>query len=137
PGGRAGRIASVRSLCPRAGRVLAAYPELAAVLVAAVAGLSARRPFGWLTVHQGINALLVILVLATAVTIDPDALRRLARAWRHLAVAVLGGRAAGAGRPAARRRPGDRPGPVRDSLGRHHRPRGRRGRRRGRRADRL
>ena len=81
----------MRSLCPRAGRVLAAYPELAAVLVAAVAGLSARRPFGWLTAHQGINALLVILVLATAVTIDPDALRRLARAWRHVAVAVLAG----------------------------------------------
>jgi predicted Na+-dependent transporter len=30
-------------------------------------------------------------VLATAVTIDPDALRRLARAWRHVAIAVLAG----------------------------------------------
>ena len=78
-------------LLRRAGRLLAAYPELAAVLAAAVAGLLARRPFGWLTAHQGINALLVILVLATAVTIDPDALRRLAQAWRHVAVAVLVG----------------------------------------------
>ena len=75
----------------RAGRLLAAYPELAAVLAAAAAGLCARRPLGWLTAHQGINALLVILVLATAVTIDPLALRRLAQAWRHVAVAVLAG----------------------------------------------
>jgi predicted Na+-dependent transporter len=76
---------------PRACRLLAAYPELAAVLAAAVAGLCARRPFGWLTAHQGINALLVILVLATAVTIDPLALRRLTRTWRHIAAAVLAG----------------------------------------------
>jgi predicted Na+-dependent transporter len=81
----------VPSLPRRAGRLLAAYPELAAVLAAAVAGLSARRPFGWLTAHQGINALLVILVFATAVTIDPGALRRLARSWRDIAVAVLAG----------------------------------------------
>jgi predicted Na+-dependent transporter len=72
----------------RAGRLLAAYPELAAVLAAAAVGLSARRPVGWLTAHQGINALLVILVFATAVTIDPAALRRLAGSWRRVAVAV-------------------------------------------------
>jgi predicted Na+-dependent transporter len=81
----------VPSLPRRASRLLAAYPELAAVLAAAVAGLCARRPFGWLTAHQGINALLVILVLATAVTIDPGALRRLTRTWRHIAVAILAG----------------------------------------------
>jgi len=75
----------------RAGRLLAAYPELAAVLAAAAAGLCARRPLGWLTAHQGINALLVILVFATAVTIDPGALRRLARSWRRVAVAILAG----------------------------------------------
>ena len=79
------------SLSRRAGRLLAAYPELAAVLAAAAAGLCARRPFGWLTAHQGINALLVILVFATAVTIDPAALRRLARSWRPVAVALLAG----------------------------------------------
>ncbi|HEX9042959.1 MAG TPA: hypothetical protein VF838_18395 [Trebonia sp.] len=79
------------SLPRRAGRLLAAYPELAAVLAAAVAGLCARRPLGWLTAHQGINALLVVLVLATAVTIDPDALRRLALAWRRVAAAIVTG----------------------------------------------
>jgi BASS family bile acid:Na+ symporter len=79
------------SLIRRAGRLLAAYPELAAVLAAAAAGLGARRPLGWLTAHQGINALLVILVLATAVTIDPAALRRLTRTWRHIALAILVG----------------------------------------------
>jgi predicted Na+-dependent transporter len=75
----------------RARAVLGAYPELAAVLAAAVIGLAVQRPLGWLTAHQGINALLVILVFATAVTIDPAALRRLARSWRPVAVAVLTG----------------------------------------------
>ena len=70
-------------------RQLSAYPELAAVLAAAVIGLCVRPPLAWLAGHQGINALLVILVAATAVTIDPQALRRLAQAWRHIAVAVL------------------------------------------------
>ena len=84
-------MTGVPSLPPRAGRLLAAYPELAAVLAAVIAGLCLRRPLGWLTAHQGINALLVILVFATAVTIDPGALRRLARSWRRVAVAVLAG----------------------------------------------
>ena len=75
----------------RARDVLGAYPELAAVLAAAAVGLCARRPVGWLTAHQGINVLLVILVFATAVTIDPRALRRLAAAWRHVLAAVLTG----------------------------------------------
>lgn len=70
---------------------LAAYPELAAVLAAAVIGLCARPPFAWLAGHDGINALLVVLVLATAVTIDPRALRHLAQAWRQILVAVLVG----------------------------------------------
>jgi bile acid:Na+ symporter, BASS family len=70
---------------------LAAYPELAAVLAAAVVGLCAQPPLAWLAAHQGINALLVVLVFATAVTIDPQALRRLARAWRHILTAVLVG----------------------------------------------
>lgn len=84
-------MARVRLLPPRAVRLLAAYPELAAVLAAVIVGLSARRPVGWLTAHQGISALLVILVFATAVTIDPDALRRLAWSWRDVAAAVLAG----------------------------------------------
>jgi predicted Na+-dependent transporter len=72
-------------------RLLAAYPELAAVLAAAAAGLLLPRPLSWLAGHQGINLLLAVLVLATAVTIDPDALRRLARAWRRVAAAVAAG----------------------------------------------
>jgi predicted Na+-dependent transporter len=81
----------VTNVLAAARRQLSAYPELAAVLAAAVIGLCVRPPLAWLAGHQGINALLVILVLATAVTIDPRALRRLARAWRHIAVAVLVG----------------------------------------------
>jgi predicted Na+-dependent transporter len=81
----------VASLSRGAGRLLAAYPELAAVLAAVIAGLCLRRPLGWLTAHQGINALLVVLVFATAVTIDPGALRRLARSWPRVAAAVLAG----------------------------------------------
>jgi predicted Na+-dependent transporter len=73
------------------GKRLAAYPELAAVLAAAVVGLCVQRPLAWLAAHDGINALLVVLVFATAVTIDPRALRRLAAAWRRILIAVLVG----------------------------------------------
>jgi predicted Na+-dependent transporter len=75
----------------RARAALAAYPELAAVLVAAVIGLTVQRPFAWLAARQGINVLLVILVFATAVTIDPRALRRLTAAWRPILAAILAG----------------------------------------------
>jgi predicted Na+-dependent transporter len=75
----------------RARALLGAYPELAAVLAAAVIGLVVQRPLAWLAAHQGINVLLVILVFATAVTIDPQALRRLAAAWRQVLTAVLVG----------------------------------------------
>jgi predicted Na+-dependent transporter len=75
----------------RARDVLGAYPELAAVLIAAVIGLAVQRPLAWLAARQGINALLIILVFATAVTIDPQALRRLASAWRRVLAAVLTG----------------------------------------------
>jgi BASS family bile acid:Na+ symporter len=78
-------------LSRRAREILAGYPELAAVLAAAVIGLAARPPLSWLAAHQGINVLLAILVLATAVTIDPAALRRLAAAWRRVGLAVIVG----------------------------------------------
>ncbi len=68
---------------------LSAYPELAVVLVAAVIGLCVQHPLAWLAARQGINVLLIILVFATAVTIDPQALRRLAAAWRHILAAIL------------------------------------------------
>jgi len=71
--------------------LLASYPELAAVLVAAILGLCVRRPFGWLAGHEGINVLLAVLVFATAVTIEPAALRRLAGDWRPLLAALAAG----------------------------------------------
>ena len=70
---------------------LARYPELTAVLVAAILGLSVQRPLGWLAARQGINVLLAVLVFATAVTIEPAALRRLAAAWRPLFAALVVG----------------------------------------------
>jgi predicted Na+-dependent transporter len=67
------------------------YPELTMVLVAAVTGLLVQPPLAWLARHQGINVLLAVLVFATALTIDPAALGRVAVAWRSLAVALLAG----------------------------------------------
>ena len=61
------------------------------MLAAAILGLTVQRPLAWLAGHQGINVLLAILVFATAVTIDPAALRRLANAWRSLLVALVVG----------------------------------------------
>ena len=68
--------------------LLARYPELAAVLAAALIGLSVQRPLAWLAARQGINVLLAVLVFATAVTIEPAALRRAASAWQRLLVAL-------------------------------------------------
>jgi predicted Na+-dependent transporter len=84
-------IAWVSASLARARQWLAAYPELAAVVVAAVLGLSVRGPLAWLAAHQGINVLLVVLVLATAVTVDASALRRLTQAWRRVLAAVVTG----------------------------------------------
>jgi predicted Na+-dependent transporter len=84
-------ITTVTAVLSTARRQVSAYPELAAVLVAAVIGLTVQRPLAWLAGHEGINVLLVILVFATAVTIDPRALRRLAAAWRRILAAVLVG----------------------------------------------
>ncbi len=78
-------------LLPRVRLLLAGYPELLAVLAAAVAGLSARSPLAWAARHQGISILLAVLVFATAVTIDPAALRRLPLAWRALLAALAAG----------------------------------------------
>ena len=79
------------SLKSRIRSIAAGYPELIAVLVAAILGLTVQRPLAWLAGHQGINVLLAILVFATAVTIDPAALRRLVSAWRSLVVALVVG----------------------------------------------
>jgi ACR3 family arsenite transporter len=61
------------------------------VLVAAVVGLTVQSPLAWLASHQGINVLLAVLVFATALTIEPAALRRLGGTWRPLLVAVASG----------------------------------------------
>jgi predicted Na+-dependent transporter len=71
--------------------LLAGYPELAAVLAAAIIGLSVQRPLAWLAARQGINVLLAVLVFATAVTIEPAALRRAALTWRPLLAALAVG----------------------------------------------
>jgi predicted Na+-dependent transporter len=68
--------------------LLARHPELAAVLVAAVIGLTVQAPLAWLAARQGINVLLAVLVFATAVTIEPAALRRVTAAWRPLLAAL-------------------------------------------------
>lgn len=89
-GGRAcGSIDGVIALPPPVRTLLTGYPELTAVLAAAVIGLSVRRPLGWLAARDGINVLLAVLVLATAVTIDPAGLRRVTGAW-HPLLAALG-----------------------------------------------
>jgi predicted Na+-dependent transporter len=72
----------------RARNLIAAYPELAAVLIAAAVGLTVQPPLAWLSARQGIDILLAILVFATAVTIDPAALRGIARSWRRLIAAL-------------------------------------------------
>jgi predicted Na+-dependent transporter len=68
-----------------------AYPELTMVLVAAALGLVIQPPLAWLAGHEGISVLLAMLVFATALTIDPAALKRVVVAWRSLAAALLAG----------------------------------------------
>ncbi len=69
-------------------RFVSAYPELLFVVAAAIIGLGVQRPLAWLTVHQGLNVLLAALVFATAITIEPAAVRRVTHSSRQL-VAVL------------------------------------------------
>lgn len=88
---QAGEAGKITVMSRRARAVLAAYPELAAVLAAAVVGLTVQRPLAWLAARQGINVLLAVLVLATAVTIEPRALRRLSAVWRRMLAALLAG----------------------------------------------
>jgi predicted Na+-dependent transporter len=72
-------------------QVVSAYPELLIVLVAATIGLTVQRPLAWLTSHNGINVLLVVLVFSTAITIEPAALRRASASWRPLVVTLIVG----------------------------------------------
>jgi predicted Na+-dependent transporter len=75
----------------RARKVLAAYPELAAVFIAAAVGLCVQPPLAWLADHAGISILLAILVFATALTIDPADLRHLGNVWPRLIAALATG----------------------------------------------
>lgn len=78
-------------MTPRWRRLIAGYPELLLVLAAAILGLCVQPPLAWLANHQGINVLLAVLVFATALTIEPAALARIAPAWRSLAGALAAG----------------------------------------------
>jgi predicted Na+-dependent transporter len=64
------------------------YRELWLVVVAAAVGLSVQGPLRSVDRHQGLNALLVVLVFATAVTISPEALRRVGASWPVLVLAL-------------------------------------------------
>jgi len=70
-------------------QISSGYPELVVVLLAAAIGLTIQAPLAWLTSHQFINLLLVVLVFSTAITIEPSALRRIPSSWRPIVV-VLG-----------------------------------------------
>jgi len=75
----------------RLGALAVGYWELLTVLAAAAAGLCVQPPLAWLDARQGISILLAVLVFATAVTIDPAALRRLTGIWRTLLAALATG----------------------------------------------
>ena len=71
--------------------LIAGYPELIAVVVAAAIGLTVQPPLAWLAGHHGITILLAVLVFATGVTIAPAALRGAAAAWPSLLSVVAVG----------------------------------------------
>jgi len=75
----------------RCRELLAEYRELALVAVAAVLGLTAQGPLRHVAHHQGIDILLVVLVLSTAIGIEPKSLRRLPASWRRLSLALVVG----------------------------------------------
>jgi predicted Na+-dependent transporter len=78
-------------MAARLRRLIAGYPELVAVVVAAVIGLTVQPPLAWLASHQGINILLAVLVFATGITIAPAALRGAAAVWPSLLAVVVTG----------------------------------------------
>ncbi len=72
-------------------RIVGAYPELFLVIVAAALGLAVGRPLRWADDHQAIDALLVVLVFSTAVTVSADSLRRAISSWKHVVIALVMG----------------------------------------------
>jgi predicted Na+-dependent transporter len=79
----------VLSLRARIIQLASAYRELVFVLVAAAVGLLARQPLRWLGARHGIDALLIVLVFASAVTVSADAFDRLRQSWRRLVAALV------------------------------------------------
>jgi predicted Na+-dependent transporter len=77
---------------PRPGRqVISEYREVLLVVAAAAIGLTVQNPLTWLVRHQGIDALLVMLVFSTALTIEARSLRALSTSWRPLTLALIVG----------------------------------------------
>jgi len=70
-------------------RLAMSYRELLLVLLAAVVGLIAHRPLRWLGAHHGIDALLMVLVFSSAITVSTDAFEHLRASWRRVVVALL------------------------------------------------
>jgi predicted Na+-dependent transporter len=72
-------------------QVVRRFWELAVVAAAAVLGLTVQAPLEQVVRHQGIDVLLVILVFSTAISIEPQSLRRLPAAWKQLSLALVVG----------------------------------------------
>jgi predicted Na+-dependent transporter len=73
------------------GRYALRYQELLMVALAAILGLTVRRPFVWLVAHHGIDIFLVILVFSTALSIEAISLRRLPALWRPVTLTLVVG----------------------------------------------
>ncbi len=85
------RIAAAMSSRLRIPQIVGAYPELLLVILAAALGLAVARPLRWADDHQAIDALLVVLVFATAVTVSANSLRQVLSSWKHLVIALVMG----------------------------------------------
>jgi predicted Na+-dependent transporter len=72
-------------------RALGAYREVLLVLVAAMVGLAVPGPLRWVVRHDAIDILLVVLVFSTALTISPEAMRRIPTVWKHVALVLAAG----------------------------------------------
>jgi predicted Na+-dependent transporter len=73
----------------RLAQLASSYRELVLVLVAAAVGLAAHRPLRFIGGHHGIDALLIVLVFSSAVTVSPDAFDLLRAAWKRVLVGLL------------------------------------------------
>ena len=72
-------------------RAVERYPEVIIVLVAAALGLTVPAPLRWMVDHRGIDALLVVLVFATGLTITLGDLSRVSIHRRRISLALVCG----------------------------------------------